>query len=873
MRRATVLSVSLLAAVGSMAAQSRPAEAPRALTDADYARAERFMGYNTTPLVLHAGVRPTWLPDGRFWYRTTTADGTVHLLVDPAKRTRVPCDLPACKEDRGDESGARPATRRVDVPSPDAKRTAFIRDWNLWVRDTATGKETPLTTDGIENYGYATDNAGWTKSDRPILLWSPDSRKIATFRQDQRAVGEWYLVRAEVGHPKLEAWKYPLPGDEVVSMIERVIIEVDGARMIRLKMPPDQHRSTLCDHIACRGGDWADVQWSPDGSKLAFVSTSRDHRHEQLRIADAGTGAIRDVLEERVATFFESGNGRVNWKVLFGSNEVIWFSQRDNWGQLYLYDLADGRLKHQITTGEGNVTQVLRVDEEARTTYFQAVGKEAGRDPYFTHFYRIGLDGKGLQLLTPENANHEISLADSGLFFVDSYSTPVVPPVAVVRDADGREVMPLEKADISKLLATGWQAPTPIVVKARDGRTDLYGLLYKPTNLDPSRKYPIVNYIYPGPQTGSVGSRSFSAARGDNQALAELGFIVVQIDGMGTPWRSKKFHEAYYGNMGDNTLPDQIAGMKELAQTHAWIDLDRAGIWGHSGGGYATAAAMFRYPDFFKVGISESGNHDNRVYEDDWAEKWMGLLTDGTKAAYEDQANQTHAKNLKGRLLLAHGTLDSNVPPENTLLVVEALIKANKDFDLLMLPNQRHGYGDMSNYMTRRRWDYFVRHLMGAEPPKEYQMKPPRAGRAGTADAAPALNSLGWMTGHWVGTKAGDVSEEVWLPPAADSMVGMWRWATDGNMRLYELLTIAREQDRIVLRLRHFRPDLQALEEKDKPFVLPLVKAAAREAVFEGIATDGGPLRITYRRPSADRLEATVERGGKKQEYAYSLKK
>src|SRR2546430_4734712 len=260
----------------------------------------------------------------------------------------------------------------------------------------------------------------------------------------------------------------------------------------------------------------------------------------------------------------------------------------------------------------------------------------------------------------------------------------------------------------------------PITVKARDGATDLYGLMYRPTTFDPAKKYPIVNHIYPGPQTGSVGSRTFSSSRGDAQALAELGFVVVEIDGMGTPWRSKKFHEAYYGNMGDNTLPDQVAGMKELGARDPWIDIDRAGIYGHSGGGYATADAMFRYPDFFKVGISESGNHDNREYEDDWAEKWQGLLetkADG-KTNYDNQANQLVAKNLKGHLLLAHGTMDDNVPPYNTLLVVEALIKANKDFDLLMLPNQRHGYGDASNYMTRRRGAYFGRYLLGARPPQ-----------------------------------------------------------------------------------------------------------------------------------------------------------
>jgi dipeptidyl-peptidase 4 len=294
-----------------------------------------------------------------------------------------------------------------------------------------------------------------------------------------------------------------------------------------------------------------------------------------------------------------------------------------------------------------------------------------------------------------------------------------------VRDIDGKLVATLEKADISKLLATGWKPPEPITVKARDGVTDLYGLMFKPSSLDPSKKYPIVNHIYPGPQTGSVGSRNFSAARGDCQALADLGFVVIELDGMGTPWRSKKFHEAYFGNMGDNTLPDQVTGMQQLAKRFPWIDIDRAGIYGHSGGGYATAGAMFHYPDFFKVGISESGNHDNREYEDDWAEKWQGLLEKTSMSGatnYDNQANQLVAKNLKGHLLLAHGTMDNNVPPYNTLLVVNELIKANKDFDLLMIPNVPHGYGAASNYMMRRRWDYFVRYLAGGEPPKDYEI-------------------------------------------------------------------------------------------------------------------------------------------------------
>jgi dipeptidyl aminopeptidase/acylaminoacyl peptidase len=446
-------------------------------------------------------------------------------------------------------------------------------------------------------------------------------------------------------------------------------------------------------------------------------------------VADAATGAVRDVLEETVSTFYESGNGRVNWKYLPKSSEVLWFSERDNWGQLYLYDLETGKLKNKITTGDGNVTQVLRLDEESRTLYFLGVGREKGRDPYFTHLYRVGMDGRNLTLLTTEAANHEVTLAPDGKYFVDSYSRPDAPPIAVVRTNMGKLAATLETADVSKLLATGWKPPIPFTVKARDGVTELYGLMFQPNNLDPGKKYPIVNHIYPGPQTGSVGSRGFSAARGDCQALAELGFVVVEIDGMGTPWRSKKFHEAYYGDMGDNTLPDQVAGMKQLAERYKWIDIDRAGIYGHSGGGYAAADAMFRYPDFFKVGISEAGNHDNREYEDDWAEKWQGLLekkADGT-TNYDSQANQNFAKNLKGKLLLAHGTMDNNVPPYNTLLVVNELIKANKDFDLLLLPNRNHGFGNEA-YMVRRRWDYFVKNLLGAEPPAGYQLRNPGPG-------------------------------------------------------------------------------------------------------------------------------------------------
>ena len=765
----------LAAAAFACAVLPGSAQTRATVTVADYERAEKFLNYNTNPLVSNGAVRANWLPDDRFWYRNQTAAGYEFVLVDPATATKLPAfdhtavaaaltpamgktvtaaqlpfqtvtfaaDMQSFSFDnekqrwtcdvRGQActSADRPETARNSVLSPDRTLAAFIRDYNLWVRDVATGTEKQLTTDGVKDYGYATDNAGWRFSERPVVAWSPDSRKIATFRQDQRKTGDMYLVNTTVGHPTLLAWKYPLPGDDAITMIERVVIEIDGPKVVKLQMPPDQHRSTICDDVLC-GGEWVDVQWHADGNEVAFVSTSRNHQQANLRVASAATGAVRDVLEEKGETFLESGNGRVNWRSLPKSNEAIWFSQKDNWGHLYLHDLQTGRLKHAITTGDGNVTQLLRVDEAKRMLYFQGVGRERGRDPYFRHFYRVSMDGTPAQLLTPEDADHDISVSPSGRYFVDNYAKPDVPTVSVLRDETGKVVIPLEKMDISRLLAIGWKPPMPITVKDRGGVGDLYGLLYRPTHFDPSKKYPIVNRIYPGPQTGSVGSRQFSPSRADSQALAELGFVVVEIDGMGTPWRSKRFHAAYYGNMGDNTLPDQVAGMKELASRYPWIDIERAGIYGHSGGGFATAAAMFRYPDFFKVGVSQAGNHDNRVYEDDWAEKWQGLLEkkpDGT-TNYDNQANQLVAHQLKGKLLLAHGSMDSNVPYYSTLLVVDALIKANKDFDLIIFPNRGHGFGN-EPYMIRRRWDYFVKHLLGAEPPG-YELKGPPPATAPT---------------------------------------------------------------------------------------------------------------------------------------------
>lgn len=772
------LSISALIALASPMSHAQTPHTPKHLTEADYARAAAMTSAALAPLIDGISGTPVWQADDRLLW-VETRDGKSRLVGfdagsgqsiamaesdalaaalakasgKPAKADDIASKLHGLKLDvdalsfaySGDdyccsadgsqcEKQTKSARKDGDGPavqSPDGKREAFIRHHNLWLREIATGRETQLTQDGIEHYGYATDNAGWVHSDKAILVWSPNSDKIATFRHDGRQVNTMTMVGTNVGAPEAPQWRYPFVGDEHIFIIERVIIDLSGKapKLVRLQMPPDAHRSTSCDHVSCNGG-WEDMQWSPDGRQLAFVSTDRFHKSAQLRVADAGNGKVRDVHLETVKTQFESGiGGVVNWRWLPDSNEFLWWTQKSNWGHLYLHDLRTGALKNTITSGDWNVTELVRLDEKSRTVWFYGVGREAGRDPYFKHIYRASLDGGNVQLLTPENADHRINISENGRYFVDTYSTSSQAPITVLRSMDdGRELKELARTDITRLRARGWRAPEQFTVKGRDGKTDLYGMLWKPSNFDAKKKYPIVNYIYPGPQTGSIRTRSFMPAHADNQALAELGFIVVAIDGMGTPWRSKAFQDAYYGNMIDNTLPDQASGMKQLAAKYPWIDIDRAGIWGHSGGGNATATAMFMYPDFFKVGVAQAGNHNNLSYEDDWAERYHGPMIkneDGT-SNYTGQDNAAHAANLKGKLFLIHGMLDDNVPVQSTLLVVDALVAANKDFDLLLLPQSRHGYGlgDVGMYVMRRRWDYFVKHLLGAEPPKQYRVKP-----------------------------------------------------------------------------------------------------------------------------------------------------
>ena len=770
-------SLLILLGFGLLSCQQQP----EPLTIADYERAESFLGGKREHLVYGSVSDLSWQDNGNLIFQRTGEGGDRYFMIDlpsgeerevfdrdrflaalnsvsddidsadleisnlrmePGKlgftrsRKKFEIDLSSYEIVEVESAGFSQAS---SISSPDDKKAVYIEDHNLWMLNKATGQRTQLTFDGIEDYGYGTNNAGWLHRDSPVLLWSDDSEKIATFRHDGRGVGEMYLYNTQVGHSELQQWKYPLPGDSLIFRIERIVIDVSDARpkMTRLKMAQDPHRSTTSDHIAGRNGVFLDVAWNDDASVLSFVSSSRDHKSAHLQVADPLTGSVRSVMQETQETYYEGGYSRENWRVLPASNEVIWFSEKSDWGHLYLHDLNDGSLKNQITKGEWAVLDVHKVDEENRVIYFTGSNREEG-DPYFQYLYKVNFDGSDLTLLTPETANHRITWSPDKDYFVDAYSTPTTPPVTVIRDLTGKAIATLGEADISALLADGWVGPEPFTVKARDGETDIYGLLYKPSNFDSSKKYPILNYLYPGPQSGSVGSRSFRVARSDKQAVAELGFVVVELDAMGTPGRSKSFHDAYYGNMGDNGLPDQIAGIKQLAEKNPWMDIDKVGIWGHSGGGFASTGGILRYPDFYKVAVSSSGNHDNRNYEDDWGEKWHGLLEKGTPLEakspidteivlependnYDKQANQLLAGNLQGKLLLAHGMLDDNVPPTNTLLVAEALMKSNKEFDMIVFPNARHGYGDLSRYFAKKRWNYFVEHLQGREPIYEFE--------------------------------------------------------------------------------------------------------------------------------------------------------
>ena len=743
----------------------------RQLTDADYARAAKFLldstdplvGHFVDPLVDHEVQRVKWLDATHFWFRDHGAAGDRILEMDAATgkvspafnqvklaaalgaargkpmnpkswpafgfgfhrlsdgeltvqfgKKKYRCDLSGVgvctvskkKSTHGGEFGYGFHPR-----SPNGKLRVFLRDWNLWVRNVATGMQFQLTTDGVKKFGY-----GMKKNGIPFVRWAPNSKELVAFRLDQRKVKDMYTVVTRVGHPTLQTWPYPLPGDKHVFMVRPALIDVATRKVVPLKMAPEQ-----------RLGSWSDIRWSPDGKTFALVSTSRNQQDEWFRVANAASGSVRTVFEYTAKDFYQGWYGRPDWQYLPEKGVAIWPTEQTNWMNLYLYSLKTGRMLHPITTGRGDVIQVPYVNRKTGTLWYVGVGRTPGMNPYYRQLFKVNIYTGKSTLLTPQNADHIITMSPGGRYFVDSYSTPTSPPVTVLRSAaTGDVIATVARTNIRRLRAMGWVPPIPFTVKARDGKTTLYGLMYKPTNFNPHKKYPIIDFIYPGPQIGSIATFSFRSEQGGNQALAELGFIVVAIDGMGTPYRSAAFQRYWYGDMGDDTIPDQIAGIKQLAARYPWININRVGIWGHSGGGNATVSAMLHYPEFFKAGWAESGNYDNRDYEYSWGERWEGLLVkhkNGT-TNYDNQASELLAKNLKGHLMLVVGSIDNNVPPSNTYLMVSALMDANKNFSMLVVPDERHHYGRHTPYVTRRCWDFFVKYLAGNRPPHEFNGMP-----------------------------------------------------------------------------------------------------------------------------------------------------
>ncbi|MBZ5727000.1 MAG: S9 family peptidase [Acidobacteriia bacterium] len=644
--------------------------------------------------------------------------------------------------------------------SPDDKVVVFARNHNLYMMDAAnyakalknandsTIVETQLTADGVEDFGYGgrgmgggdqqqqqqqqdqqqqNDNTGGqqgqasrNRTSPGNVAWSRDSKKFALVRRDERKVKPLWVINSLANpRPTLETYKYAMPGDADYPQAQLEIFDVAAAAKGRLiaktEAFKDQTVRIEIERPSARAREHEKTEplWAGPGSdKLYFNRLSRDEHRLDLCVADAATGEVKPLIQERMNVYIESKP----LKLIGNGSEILWWSERDGWGHYYLYD-ANGTLKNQVTKGEFVAEDLSYVDEKARVLFLTASGREDGEDPYFMHYYRANLDGGGMKMLDPGDASHAVNVADSGKYFVDNFSRVNTAPKSLLYDAQGAAVMPLESVDLAPAVEAGYKFPEPFKVKADDGITDIYGVMYKPFDFDPNRKYPIIEFVYPGPQTESV-TKTFTKGS-NNLALANLGFIVIEVGNRGgNPHRSKWYHTFGYGNLRDYGLADKKAAVEQLAARYPWIDIDRVGITGHSGGGFMSAAAMLIYPDFYKVAVSESGNHENNIYNAPWSEKHNGVkeVTDKDGKVtfeYEIDKNSQIAKNLKGHLLLSTGDIDNNVHPGNTLRLVDALIKANKRFDFVVLPGQRHAYGPEAEYFSWVRADYFCKYLLG----------------------------------------------------------------------------------------------------------------------------------------------------------------
>lgn len=741
----------LLFALGSMSCISLWAQG----TVEDYNRAYELREKYNAKHVLYAGVVPHWVDQtSAFWYVRQTEKGKEYVKVDAASKKRTALfdqqkmaaaltekagreinayNLPlqncrlnisldtlrfqldgkfwaySIKNNRLLDEGAIPPRGKerhwmeVDdekegrpVTSPDGKWTAFIKNDNVYVREVATGKEKQLSQDGTLSNYYSS-----------YIQWSPDSKSVVSCRirpVEKRYVYYVESSPADQAQPKLHKQEYAKPGDELRFKVP-CIFEVESGRRLIPSTELFSHQYELSGPM-----------WNADSKAITFEYNERGHKVYRVLEMSAVDGSVRTLIEEKEEKYVNYP--RIYRNYLSDGKRIIWSSERDNYNHLYLYDRATGKPLNQITKGEWYVRGVQHVDEANEVIYFSANGMKKGEDPYLIHYYKINFDGSNLVELTPEEGMHQCWYSSDYKYLVDVYSKVDQAPIAVLRDAkNGKIRMQLDKADISALLANGWKAPEVFSAKGRDGKTDMWGVIYRPSNFDPSKKYPVIEYIYSGPGDQYV-PKTFSSYNWWMTSLAELGFIVVQVDGMTTSFRSKEFEEVCYKNLKDAGLPDHIAWIKAAAQKYPYMDIDRVGIFGCSAGGQESTGAVLFHPEFYKAAYSACGCHDNRMDKIWWNELWMGYPVD---ESYSACSNVDNAHLLSRPLMLVVGELDDNVDPASTMQVANALIKANKDFELVVIPGAHHTMGE--DFGEHKRYDFFVRHLMGVTPPSWDKVK------------------------------------------------------------------------------------------------------------------------------------------------------
>lgn len=735
------------------------------VTGQEIAMAEFFYPYTVVSHIYHRESTPQWTSNDTFLYTDIGRESTDYVLVnantghavqivDSSKLAHILSNLSTNKISPANlsrypgiynqntqlltlslgnsaysfnHSAALVTTETLSDPiqagvrSPDGNLIAYVTGDNLNLYNTRTETDSPLTTDGTSDhfYGKRSDTVRYPATETRLnpspeayLSWSPDSAKIRTFRVNQRNVSPLYLLENAPANgslrPVLYSYRFAIPGDESVPMYEPIVIDLINKSVIPMRYKPQPEVSMMDTdtHVL----QW----WSPDSSQIYSVYYERGEKTLRFLIEDPISGDVKELINETGSTYRESSlqyADTPNVAVIPKSGDIIWFSERDGWAHLYLYD-KNGNLKNQITKGEWVVRKLQLTAENQGEIYFTASGKEKG-NPYYQYLYKVNTDGSNLTLLTPEKGDHLISFSPDGKFFTDSYSRVDLPPVFTLRRSDGSQIMELASADISYLKQKGWKPPDQVTMKARNGITDIYGLLFKPTDYNPLKKYPIVDIVYPGPYTIVSATRFPSDLSWNSkifwtsQMLAELGFIVINMDGMGTAYRSKGFHDFSYGHLSDAGLPDHITGITQLASMDNSIDLKKVGIYGKSAGGFMAAQAMLTYPKFFSVGVAASGDMDCRLYGSFWGEKYEGM-PNGTN--YLEQITKDKAANLSGKLLIMTGEMDDNVHPAMTTQLEEALITANRSFDMFHFPEKNHDL-NYDPYYMRKMLGYFVKNL------------------------------------------------------------------------------------------------------------------------------------------------------------------